>query len=219
MSKRSGRPPASDYEALGLQPGLKTVLVVGGGDGAGSLGAIVKSLATELSKSQPGKVQVVAVCGNNERLRSKLAAEDFGEDVVVNVVGFTSAMSEYMDVADVLVTKAGPGTIAEAAIRGLPTMLSSHLYGQEWGNVPFVVNAGFGEYSTNPRKLATKVGTVLKDDDLRAQMRANAQAAAMPDATRQIAADLLGMMDSAEAESPPPLEALGNFAKRLVPGQ
>ena len=50
-----------------------------------------------------------------------------------------------MDIADVLVTKAGPGTIAEAAIRGLPTMLSSHLYGQEWGNVPFVVDAGWGE--------------------------------------------------------------------------
>ena len=47
-----------------------------------------------------------------------------------------------MQVADCLITKAGPGTIAEAAVRGLPTMLSSFLPGQEAGNVPFVVNHG-----------------------------------------------------------------------------
>ena len=46
-------------------------------------------------------------------------------------MGFVKKMSELMEVADCLVTKAGPGTIAEAAIRGLPTMLSSYLPGQE----------------------------------------------------------------------------------------
>ena len=46
---------------------------------------------------------------------------------------------------------AHPGTIAEAAIRGLPTMLSSHLPGQEAGNVPFVVGKGFGEFSKQPK--------------------------------------------------------------------
>jgi len=33
-------------------------------------------------------------------------------------------MAEYMVAADVLVSKAGPGTIAEAAAVGLPVMLS-----------------------------------------------------------------------------------------------
>lgn len=44
-------------------------------------------------------------------------------------------MAEYMVAADILVTKAGPGTIAEAAAVGLPIMVTSHLPGQEAGNV------------------------------------------------------------------------------------
>ena len=73
------------------------------------------------------------------------------------VCGFVKQMSDYMEVADVIVTKAGPGTIAEATIRGLPTMLSSYLPGQEAGNVPFVVQSGFGEYSKDPRQIARTV--------------------------------------------------------------
>jgi 1,2-diacylglycerol 3-beta-galactosyltransferase len=215
-SKRTGAAPASEYKALGLNRRLKTVLVVGGGDGAGSLERIVRSLAAELSKSQPGKVQVVAVCGNNERLRARLAAEDFGADVSVHVVGFTKQMSEYMEVADVLVTKAGPGTIAEAAIRGLPSMLSSHLPGQEAGNVPYVVDAGFGEYRNRPRKLAQKVTEWLGDDELLAKMRANAQATAKPEATQDIARDLLRMMDVEPQQRSAPLQVLRDWGHALL---
>jgi 1,2-diacylglycerol 3-beta-galactosyltransferase len=44
----------------------------------------------------------------------------------VNVVGlgFVSNMAEYMVASDILVSKAGPGTIAEAASVGLPIMLT-----------------------------------------------------------------------------------------------
>jgi 1,2-diacylglycerol 3-beta-galactosyltransferase len=39
-------------------------------------------------------------------------------------LGFIEKMPEYMVAADILVTKAGPGTIAEAASVGLPLMLT-----------------------------------------------------------------------------------------------
>ena len=79
----------------------------------------------------------------------------------VQVCGFVKQMSDYMEVADVIITKAGPGTIAEATIRGLPTMLSSFLPGQEAGNVPFVVKSGFGEYSNQPETIAKTVRVAL----------------------------------------------------------
>lgn len=47
--------------------------------------------------------------------------------------GFVSNMDEWMGAVDCIVTKAGPGTIAEAMIRGLPIMLSAFLPGQEVG--------------------------------------------------------------------------------------
>ena len=43
-------------------------------------------------------------------------------DVRVVPLGFVTNMAEYMVAADVLVSKAGPGTIAEAAAVGLPVM-------------------------------------------------------------------------------------------------
>ena len=45
--------------------------------------------------------------------------------------GFVSNMDEWMGAVDCIVTKAGPGTIAEAMTRGLPIMLSAFLPGQE----------------------------------------------------------------------------------------
>jgi 1,2-diacylglycerol 3-beta-galactosyltransferase len=48
----------------------------------------------------------------------------------VSVQGFVQNVDELMGAADLLVTKAGPGTIAEAMTRGLPLVLSSYLPGQ-----------------------------------------------------------------------------------------
>ena len=46
----------------------------------------------------------------------------------VKATGFIDNIHEYMAACDAVVTKAGPGTIAEALISGLPILLN--------GNVP-----------------------------------------------------------------------------------
>ena len=138
---QAARPREQLLDELGLEKGRRTVLIVGGGDGVGSLGDIVEATAQELSKECPGDAQVIAVCGKNAKLRSRLESKQWG-DVHVQVRGFVKQMSDYMEIADVMITKAGPGTIAEATIRGVPTMLSSFLPGQEAGNVPFVTENG-----------------------------------------------------------------------------
>jgi len=198
-TKGANKPNKMQYKALGLRPDLKTVLVVGGGDGAGALEKIARALGEQLGKTLPKECQMVTICGKNAKLQGKLAKARW-KDVAVHIVGFTSQMSEYMEVADVIVTKAGPGTIAEAAIRGLPTMLSGHLPGQEAGNVAYVVDSGFGEMQTRPKQLAARVAGWLGDASLLKKMRANAQHAARPDATHDIAEDLLNLMD----KEPPP---------------
>lgn len=188
------RPREQLVSELGLEKDRKTVLVVGGGDGVGSLGRIVEATARELSKECPGDTQVVAVCGKNAVLRKNLESIDFGE-CHVQVCGFVKQMSDYMEIADCIVTKAGPGTIAEATIRGLPTMLSSFLPGQEAGNVPFVVDNGFGEYSSDPKKIATTVRGWIQDPQKLDGMASAARGAAAPQATLEIANDLLAMME------------------------
>lgn len=72
------RPREQLVSGLGLEADRKTVLVVGGGDGVGSLGSIVEATASELGKACPGGAQVVAVCGKNAQLRSRLESMEFG---------------------------------------------------------------------------------------------------------------------------------------------
>ena len=61
-----------------------------------------------------------------------------GMHVVVN--GFVDNMAEWMTACDTIVTKAGPGTIAESLICGLPLLLNGFVPCQEAGNVPFVID-------------------------------------------------------------------------------
>ncbi len=115
---------------LGLEQGIPTVMVVGGGDGMGgiieqarSLGGALNESATKINK----KYQMVVICGNNKQAQQTLTNENWGDGVTVQINGFVNNMDEYMRASDAIVTKAGPGTIAEASICGLPCMLSSYL--------------------------------------------------------------------------------------------
>ena len=110
---------------------LPTVLVVGGGDGMGGIVDIASTLGKELGQRSSGndnlQYQMVVVCGNNQEAQQKLRRMDWPEGVKVNIQGFVQNMDEWMKAADCLVTKAGPGTIAEASICGLPCMLFAYL--------------------------------------------------------------------------------------------
>jgi len=110
----------------------------------------------------------------------------------VNVIGlgFVTNMEEYMVAADVLVTKAGPGTIAEAASVGLPVMLTSFLPGQEAGNVDVVLEAGFGEYCEHPPEIAARVCNWLNEEFILPLMSRKAHKAGHPYAANEIVADI-----------------------------
>lgn len=110
-----------------------------------------------------------------------------GEVTVVGL-GFVSKMAEYMVAADVLVSKAGPGTIAEAAALSLPVMLTSFLPGQEEGNVDFVTNGGFGSFISDkdPIGIADEVGEWLTNEELATNLSIKAKANGAPNAARDI---------------------------------
>lgn len=126
-----------------------TVLVMGGGEGMGPVAGVVEALAATL-ESLPG--QVVAICGRNDRLRQELSQRTW--PVLVRVLGFVEDVAGWMGASDCVITKAGPGTIAEAMACELPILLSGFIPGQEGGNVAYVVDHGLGAYSADPVELA-----------------------------------------------------------------
>jgi UDP-N-acetylglucosamine:LPS N-acetylglucosamine transferase len=111
-----------------------------------------------------------------------------GEVTVVGL-GFIDNMAEYMVAADVLITKAGPGTISEAAALSLPVLLTSFLPGQEEGNVDYVINAGFGGYCNvcDPFVIAEEICMWFQDEEIMKTMSKNAKAYGKPNAARDIA--------------------------------
>lgn len=180
---------------LGLRPNALVVLVVSGGDGFGPVKKIVRQLDKTLRAASNVKdVHIVVICGRNKRLLDDLHRFQEDKDSYIKAYGFVSNMAEYMKAADCIVTKAGPGTLAEAAIQGLPVMLCSHLPGQEAGNVRVVIDQGFGEYSTRPKVIARTVLRWLSDPKLLKRMRQKALEAARPFATRLIAKDLAAVL-------------------------
>jgi len=105
-------------------------------------------------------------------------------------LGFVTNMAEYMVATDVLVSKAGPGTIAEAAALGLPVMITSFLPGQEAGNVDIVVDGGFGLYRKYPNEIAGTVADWLNDDTLLEKMSINSAKVGNPNAASDIVLDI-----------------------------
>lgn len=110
-------------------------------------------------------------------------------NVTVVGLGFVEKMAEYMVAADILVSKAGPGTISEAAALSLPVMLTSFLPGQEEGNVDFVVDAGFGAFcpDTDPIGIAEELCLWLRDGNKLAELSKAAKSKGVPYAARDIA--------------------------------
>lgn len=109
-------------------------------------------------------------------------------DITVVGLGFVTKMAEYMVAADVLISKAGPGTIAEAASLSLPVMLTSFLPGQEEGNVDFVVDGGFGAFVSDkdPARVAKEVGKWLVDEEKAKTLSCAAKKCGAPHAARDI---------------------------------
>ena len=92
-----------------------------------------------------------------------------------------------MAAADILVTKAGPGTISEALIAGLPIIIYSRLPGQEDGNVFYVVNYKAGVWAPHPERVVAAIQEWILYPPKRQKAVEACLAIAKPDAAVKIA--------------------------------
>jgi 1,2-diacylglycerol 3-beta-galactosyltransferase len=187
------RTPASAPERHGLQRSLGLsgrflVVVTGGGEGSGGLYRRTAAILRAVED-----VDVAVICGRNQRLRRRLTRLAERAEGRLTVHGFVDNMADWLRCADVVVGKAGPGTIAEATCCGAPLVLTSYLPGQEEGNVEFVVRAGAGSYAPRRRDLAAEIGRLRDDPAALAAMRVASAQAGRPRA----AADIAGLLAEA----------------------
>jgi len=186
--------PQSLNNRLGWPTDRPVVLLVGGGEGMEPLG---KNALAISNANLP--VTLVVVTGRNENLRAKLEAYD--HPMPTFVYGFVHEMPDFMRAADVLVTKAGPGTISEALNAGLPMILYSHLPGQEAGNISYVVSEGAGVWAPRPELIVDTLRDWIDNPDQHDQTVLACRKAARPDAARQIARILVETIEKQNSNS------------------
>ena len=169
---------------LGWPQNLPVILLVGGGEGMGPL-----ELTARAIDAARMPIAMVIIAGRNKKLKERLEKNAWKVPTIVH--GFVQEMPDFMRAADILVTKAGPGTICEAFIAGLPIILYSRLNGQEEGNVDYVVENQAGVWAPRPNQVVAALRKWVEHPDERARASQICRQLARPRASREIAQVLM----------------------------
>ena len=189
----AGRPKREVRKNLDLDPDLPTVLLMGGGQGMGRMYPIARALA-----SLKVEYQLVIIAGRNPALKLQLQIANW--KIPVRIYGFTREIPVLMAASDILVTKAGPSTIAEALAMGLPMIISGYVPGQEDGNMKIVVRGKAGVYAPKPKQIAHALREWLTSGDkVLAEFSENARKRGHPEAADKVAAIICKLVGCGEA--------------------
>lgn len=142
----------------------------------------VKAICSDLVT---GGVQVVAVSGNNKRLRRRLQSVA-KKHPLAHVLPYVREMNRVMRASDLLVGKAGGLTVSESLAMGLPLVMFNPIPGQEIYNVDFLVNYGAGLYARDEGDVVEKVRFLSTHPRRLAQMAENADMLGKPAAARAV---------------------------------
>jgi len=176
---------------LGLHPERPLLLLTGGGAGIGKLLPIARAVARRLA-NHTNPTQMAIIAGHNQALLRQLHAESW--PMPVTILGFVEDMASWLSAADLLISKAGPGTLAEAACVGVPVIITGFVPGQEAGNVAWFEQSGAGIFASVPEWVAALIDEWFQPGNptLR-EMAARARSSAQPDAARRIAEAALAL--------------------------
>lgn len=183
IRRRFSHPPTKveARKALGLD-NRPTLLLMGGGLGMGTPTEMVRVLDFYLDGPQ-----LMVIAGKNESLYRELLASRFRNEV--HIVGYVDNVETYMAAADLLVTKPGGVTCAEALAIGLPMAVVSPIPGQEFRNASFLVEQQ-AAVQFDMSFLAPKLADLMADELRLSCMSQLAKRLARPMAARHLV-DLL----------------------------
>ncbi len=165
--------------ALGLDPDKFTLLVTAGGVGSGRLSELV----LELERAFPTQ-QLLVITGKNKVIQEELARRVRSRHS--HIYGFVNNMEALMAASDLVVTKAGPGTLMEALVMRKPVIVTEAVGMQERGNIDFVLNYELGLFCPTNERI---VGAVreLESPQRRADTVLRLEGAVPRDGSAQIA--------------------------------
>jgi UDP-N-acetylglucosamine:LPS N-acetylglucosamine transferase len=144
------------------------VLVLFGGKGSPE----VHPLSEALLAAAPD-IGVIAVCGDNPPLYDRLAEVEARSRGRLRRLGFTDRVSDCLSACDVLVTKPGPGSLAEAFHQQVPVVVAcnAHTIPQERYNAALVRDGGLGVAVRHWREIPAAVTALRREPARLAECR------------------------------------------------
>lgn len=176
-------------------PERPIALIMAGATGVGPLGTLARAI---IDAGLP--ITPVVVTGKNRRLARRLREQPWSKHA--KIYDFVDNIPEFMQAADVLVSKAGSVTIAEALNMHLPIILYHRIPGQEDGNVAYVTHTGAGFWAPRKGQLVTTLRHLTGEPAALERASAAAAQLAKPGAADTIAKLAVDM--AMEHRTPPP---------------
>ncbi len=182
-------------ERLDIPADRFVALVMGGGLGIAPLERILTAL-----RGVRVPLAAVVVAGRNRKVEARLAAVAEKAQYPVRTLRFVENIYDYMHAADVLITKPGGLTTAEALVAEVPLVLCKPLPGQEERNARILGEAGAAVRTRTVAELPRVLDALLGDESGRARLIAAARALARPRAAGE-AASLIAALIRERKES------------------
>jgi len=159
------------FEKFGLDSHIPTILVMGGGCGMIGDG---NSTIQEID-ALPNPIQLIIVCGHNEKLRIQLQEKLKDSKHRILLTGYIDYVHELMAISDLMITKPGGVTTFEAIAMELPMLLYKPIPGQEQDNAKFLVRSGVAVQAETDQDLVHHLSGLLNNSELLQQMRENSK--------------------------------------------
>ena len=182
---------------FGLEGELPVVLVLGGSLGAAAINRQVAETVKQYGKEMP--FRLLWQTGKLYYDRYKHLEND-----KVKILPFIKEMDKAYAAADVIISRAGAGTLSELALAGKPVILipsKNVSEDHQTKNAMALVEKGAAELLPENRleALYERIVALLNDPEKRRQMSENLKKQAKPDATETIVNEILKTLQTGEA--------------------
>jgi processive 1,2-diacylglycerol beta-glucosyltransferase len=175
----------------GLNPGLPTILVMVGAYNLMRGALDVYRRMVDI----PRQLQLLFVCGRDDRLRRAIEPLAGRAQIPVRVFGYVREIPELMAMSDLMVSKAGGVTTSEALAAELPMVVVNPIPGQEEENAGFMQAVGAALVAPTPAALRPLITGLLDDPERLAHLRDGARRVKRPDAAAHAASAILSLKE------------------------
>lgn len=165
---------------LGLVLDNPMVLIMGGGHGLGPISELINAIDKSVLN-----VNLLVVAGINKKLLSYIKKRKFRNKIYI--YGYIDYVDKLMTLADILITKPGGITTAEALAKNLPMLIVKPLPGQEQNNTNFLLKHGVVHKAEDINDTANKLAFLLNDKVELQRIKDNISKLAMPLSSSKIA--------------------------------